>query len=134
MTTLQVQTQLSLDDLLNGLQQLPLDDLERVKRETILLYARQVTPNLPQVEADLLFNISQGIVPETTRTRCTKLTQKARQEGLTDAEQTELEALIDEIELLNAERMAHLVQLAQLRQLPLDQLMSELEIEPLSYE
>ena len=119
MTTIHVQTQLSLDDLLHGLRQLDLNGLERVERETALLRAQQLAPNLPQAEADLLLKINQGVVPTKTRTRCAALTAKARQGTITPNERAELMKLVDEIELRNAERMGHLTRLASLRQLPL---------------
>ena len=134
MTTIHVQTQLSLDDLLHGLRQLDLNGLERVERETALLRAQQLAPNLPQAEADLLFKINQGVVPTKTRTRCAALTAKARQGTITPNERAELMKLVDEIELRNAERMGHLTRLASLRQLPLDVLMQRLELGPLAYE
>ena len=133
MTTIQVQTQLSLTTLLNSLKQLTPDELKEVSKQTALLHARHLAPSLPQEEAELLLKINQGIIPEEIRARCATLTEKSRQGSITDEEKAELIVLVDQIELLNAKRIEYLVQLAQLRQITLSALMDELELKPLSY-
>ncbi len=133
MTTIQVETQLSLKTLLQGLTQLSLDELQAVSKQASLLRARHFAPSLPKEEAQLLLKINQGVVPEKTSIQCAVLSEKSRQGGITDEEQTQLNGLVDEIELLNAERIGYLVKLAQLRQTTLPALMDELEIKPLSY-
>ncbi len=131
--TIQVQTQLSLNALLNSLKQLTPNELHEVSKQTALLRARRLAPHLPKAEADLLLKINQGIIPEETRTRCAALTKKSRQGDLTDEEQAELMTLVDQIELLNVERIEYLAQLAQLRKTTLAALMDDLELKPLSY-
>ena len=134
MTTIQVETQLSLKTLLQGLTQLSLDELQAVSRQASLLRARHFAPSLPKEEAQLLLKINQGVIPEkTTVVQCATLSEKSRQGSITDEEQTQLNGLVDEIELLNAERIGYLVKLAQLRQTTLPALMDELEIKPFSY-
>jgi len=115
MTTIQVQTQLSLTTLLNSLKQLTPNELNEVSKQTALLRARRLAPNLPQKEAELLLKINQGIIPEETRARCATLTKKSRQGNLTDEEPSELITLVNQIELLNAKRIEYLAQLAHLR-------------------
>ncbi len=133
MTTIQVETQLPLKTLLQSLTQLSLDELQAVSKQASLLRARHFAPSLPKKEAQLLLKINQGVVPEETSVQCAALSEKSRQGSITDEEQRQLNALVDEIELLNAERIGYLVQLAQLRQTTLPALMDELEIKPLSY-
>ncbi|VAW42952.1 hypothetical protein MNBD_CHLOROFLEXI01-2494 [hydrothermal vent metagenome] len=132
MTTIQVQTQLSLKTLLNSLRQLTPNELNEVSKQTALLRARRLAPNLPQKEAELLLKINQGIIPEGTRARCAALTKKSRQGNLTDEEQSELMTLVNQIELLNAKRIEYLAQLASLRKTTLSELMDDLELKPLS--
>lgn len=133
MTTIEVQTQLSLTALLNSLKQLTPNELNEVSKQTALLRARHLAPSLPQQEAELLLKINQGIISEETRIRCAALSEKSRQGTLTDEEQSELAALVDQIELLNAKRIEYLAQLAQLRETTLADLMNDLELKPLSY-
>jgi hypothetical protein len=71
--------------------------------------------------------------PPKTQARCEKLTDKQRNSFLTSQEQDELAALIDEIEELNARRTGYILQLANLREVSLNELMQLLELKPLSY-
>jgi hypothetical protein len=134
MTTIQLQTQVSLEDLLNSLQQLNVKELEQVAHHTAVLKARQVVPSLSKEETELLLKMNQGVVPEEVRQRCGVLNAKARQGTITDQEHKELMNLVDQIELLNAERIGYLIRLAELRQMSLEEVMQALEIRPLSYE
>ena len=84
-------------------------------------------------ETQLLLKINQSVFPKNTGNQCAVLTEKSRHGSITDTEQIRLNELVNEIELLNAERIKYLVQLAQLRQMTLPSLMSKLEIKPLSY-
>ncbi len=77
----------------------------------------------------MLLNINQGIPAETQR-RYDVLIAKRRENVLTSAEYAELLRLTDEIEGLDAIRIANLAQLAHLRKMPLPVLMHELGIAP----
>lgn len=68
------------------------------------------------------------ILPEATQHRYTELIHKRQAETLTDAEYTELLELSARDEAIQAERLAALSDLAQLRQISLAQLMHELGI------
>lgn len=134
MTMIQMQTQVPLETLLHSLRQLNSGELEQVLERAALLRAQRRAPSLSKAESDLLLKINQGVVPAEVKERCTFLTQKSRQGNITTEEQIELTSLVDEIELLNAERMNYLIQLAQLRRTSLDDLLQTLEITPLHYE
>ena len=131
MTTIQLQ--LPFDALLSSLQQLNAEELAELAQHAARLGARRRAPSLSQAETDLLLKINQGIVPPETHRRCAELTKKQRARGLSDQEQAELMALVDEIELLNARRLGYLVELANIRQVSLDDLMASLQIKPLTY-
>lgn len=132
MTTIQLQTQISLNSLLEGLKQLNARELDEVVRQSALLRAQQVVPSLPHAEAALLLKINAGVVPPDLRKRWGELDGRYQQGTLTAAEREEHLQLLDQIELLNAERLGYLVQLAQLRQLTLDDLMAQLDFKPLA--
>jgi hypothetical protein len=132
MTTIQLQTQISLNSLLEGLKQLNARELDEVVRQSALLRAQQVVPSLPQAEAALLLKINAGVVPADLRMRWAELDGRYQQGTLTADEREEHLQLLDQIELLNAERLGYLVQLAQLRQLDLDDLMAQLDFKPLA--
>ncbi len=78
-------------------------------------------------EATLLREINRGLPAETWR-HYGELKEKRRAENLTPAEQAELIALSDRIEETNVRRMENVIQLARLRQISVDALMSDLGI------
>jgi hypothetical protein len=133
MTMIQIQTQVSLDTLMNSLKQLDLDELEQIAEYTARLRAQHRAPSLSKAESELWLKINQGVVPENVLKQCAVLTAKAHEGTITDDEHAELMALVNQIEMLNAERLGYLAQLAQLRQMPLEELMAAFEIKPLSY-
>jgi len=114
-------------EVLNGLAQLETSELEPLVEQIIALQARRRAPCLTKNEADLLQRINQGPPPEARR-RYAELTAKLHQETITSEEHQELLALIDQIELADAERMRHVIALAQLRQVSVDALLHQLGI------
>jgi hypothetical protein len=78
-------------------------------------------------ETDLLQQINQGL-PLTIHPRYEELNAKLHVETITPAEHEELLQLSDELEQADAERLRHLIALAQLRQVPIDTLMDQLGI------
>ena len=119
-------------EVLNGLARLETSDLAQLVEQVIALQARRRAPSMPKNEADLLQKINQGPAPEVRR-RYAELTAKLRAEAIMPEEHQELLQLIDQIELADAERMQHMVALAQLRQVSVDALMHQLGIRPPAY-
>jgi len=83
-------------------------------------------------EAELLKKVNEGF-PVDFWENYFQLIEKRQQEKLTLAEHTELIECADKIEKANALRMKYLVELAKLKNLDLDELMSDLEIRPKSH-
>lgn len=81
-------------------------------------------------EAQLLQKISKGL-SEKDWNRYHFLLKERKEERLSKSEYQELEKLIHKIELANVSRMKYLIQLAQLRNIPLRQLMIDLELRPI---
>lgn len=129
MSTVQVVSEVKIDlnKLLEGVAQLDLGELEQFAANVNTLVARRKAPNLPKREAELLQQINQG-APLETRQRYNLLNQKLLDETLTPAENRELATLIEQIERSDVERLARLIELAQLRGIPLDTLMEQLGI------
>lgn len=86
---------------------------------------------LREREAELLQQINLDISPEEWR-RFFQLIEQRDAELLTPEEYQELLNLTNAIESANARRMEHLVELSILRKVPLDELMEELGIQPMS--
>lgn len=84
---------------------------------------------MSQSEAELLQTINQGL-PESTQRRYDELRAKLRAETITPAEHQEFLVLVDLVEQADADRLQHLITLAQLRQVSLPTLMRQLGIQP----
>lgn len=132
MPTVEVRSQVSLDELLNGVAQLDTSELEHFISQVLTLRAKRIAPSLPKEEAGLLQKINQGLPPDVQQ-RYDELTAKRRAETLTPEEHQELLALIDHIERADAERVQALTELAQLRNVSVTTLMAELGIRPPAY-
>ena len=132
MATIQLQSQISLDALVSGVEQLSTPDLEWLTNQVLALRSKRRAPSLPRKEAELLQKINQGLSVEMQQ-RFNLLTAKRRAETLTSEEYQELLELVDEIELRDAKRVEYLAELAQLRNISLRMLMKQLGIRPPAY-
>jgi hypothetical protein len=132
MPTIQITAQVSTDQLLHGVESLPTEELEQFIAHVLALCARRKANHLDTPESRLLQLINRP-VPVTLQSRYDVLAQKQRANTLTADEHTELLQIIEQIEQFDAERVEHLVSLAQLRQVTLGQLMQDLGIQQPEY-
>jgi hypothetical protein len=121
------QIEIDLDDVLKSVAQLESKELEQVVNQFLALQARRRAASLSPAETDLLQRINQGL-PPAIRARYEELNAKLYEETITPAEHEEFLQLSDQIEQADAERLRHLIALAQLRQVSLDTLMDQLGI------
>ncbi len=82
---------------------------------------------MPKTEVELLQKISQRLPPEV-RKRYDELNAKLHEETITPEEHQELLQLVDRVELADAERLQHLIELARIRNVSVDTLMNQLEM------
>ncbi|MCI0457623.1 MAG: hypothetical protein L0Z62_11685 [Gemmataceae bacterium] len=129
MPTVQIQAQLSSEELLKAVQQLDLPDLEQFLAQVLTLWAQRQRPPLSAAEKKLLRKINEGL-PEGLSRRFSELRAKREEETLTPDEHKELLRLIDEVERRQAERVAAMVELAGRRSVSLEKLMTDLGIAP----
>lgn len=127
MPTVQVKSQVSLDELLNGVSQLETPELENFVSQVLTIRAQRVGSSLSKRESELLQKINQGLAPQEQQ-RYDELTFKRHEQSLTPKEHAELLELVEQIEQADAERAALLGTLAQLRRVPVKMLMKELGI------
>ncbi|MCW5924531.1 MAG: hypothetical protein KIS77_19595 [Saprospiraceae bacterium] len=85
--------------------------------------------SLSELELLKKINLDLGIAPKVWE-RYDYLNERLHEELLTEPEHQELIALIDVVETANVERLKYLIQLAKLRNVPVQQIMSELGIRP----
>jgi hypothetical protein len=123
---------MSITELLQAANQLNEPDLDQLVDQVLLLRAKRKANILSAAETELLLQINQG-VPTELHQQYQALRIKRDEETLTDEEYELLLELSDRIELLAAERAGSLVKLAELRQVPLEQLMDELGIKAPHY-
>lgn len=134
MPTVQVTSRIEIDfeEVLQGMARLQMQDLERFVDRAIALQAQRRAPSLPKQEAELLQKINQGL-PIAFRERYAELNDKLHEEAITPEEHQELLQLVDRIELADAERLRHLIELARIRNISVDALMRQLDIRRPAY-
>jgi hypothetical protein len=133
MATVQVQTQIPIENLLHGVEQLSLSDLENFVTQVMQIQAQRKAPTLTAEESELLLRINQGLSPDTWQ-QYEELKQKRREETLTEPEYQTLIVLSNQVEEANAKRVESLAKLAVLRNISLDKLMADLQITLQTYE
>ena len=123
----QVEAQLSTDELLRAVGRLPLPELEQFVQQVLALEAQRRTRPLPQAEAELLLMINEGL-PAAAAARFHELDGRRRAGLLTPPEQDELGQLAGRMEALDARRVEYLAELARVRRTTLPALMDTLGI------
>jgi len=130
MSSIQIKSSVSLEELIQGVTQLEGEELDAFIQQILAIRARRNAPNLEARESELLERINLGL-SAPSRERWEELEAKRRAERLSEEEQAELIELSDALEALNVQRLQYLSELALLRQTDLRTLMEELGITPL---
>jgi HPt (histidine-containing phosphotransfer) domain-containing protein len=131
MATVQFKSEISieLDQLLAGVAQLDTPDLEKLLIQVRHVLAHRKNPSLPTLEIELLQKINQTL-PDELQQQYNDLSAKMRSGAITPSEHQELLKLIDIVEKNDSDRLQHLIQLSQLRNISLPELMQQLDIHP----
>lgn len=127
MPVVQLKAELSFDQLINAVAQLPQPEFQKFLHTVDRIHPLHEEHRLSSHEADVLLKINQGI-PSAIQRRYDELIEKRDERTLTPEEYQELLELTDRIELLDAKRMEHIVELARLRRQPLHTLLEELGV------
>jgi len=129
MPTVQIEANLSSEHLLNAARQMSRRELSQFIEQVLALRARHEAPAPPAAESELLLKINQP-VPADLQRRYEELIARRDERTLSPEEHQELLRLTDQVELLEAERVRHLIELARLRNVSLDEQMRQLGMEP----
>jgi hypothetical protein len=129
MPTIQVDT----EQLLHAALQLPRSELDQFVTRLLVLRIQHDTPRLTQGEAELLLKINEDL-PPAVQQRLDELISKRQTQSLTPAEHQELIHLTEQSEKVDADRMQHLLGLAALRNVSLDEVMRQLGIHPVLHD
>lgn len=129
MPTIQIET----DQLLEAALQMPRDELETFVIRLFTLKATQEAPSLSEREAEILLQINQGL-PAAVQERLNELIDQRDARTISAKELRELKKLTDRVELLDAERLKLLTELAHLRGVPLRKLINQLGLTPVPHD
>lgn len=127
MPTIQIEAQLSDKELLKAVEQLSEPKLERFLTRILALRAQRRDSCLSQKESELLLKINHSI-PKDVLKRYEALIARRDEETLTRKEHAELLRLTRQVEGAEVERVRHLVELAKLRGVSLEELVEKLGI------
>jgi hypothetical protein len=120
--------QLNGSDLLEAVRKMAPEEFDAFLEQALSTRRnRPRTATLSAKESKLIKRINRGIPDELSR-RYARLSQKRSRRALTSAEHTELLKLTHQVETLDAERAAALLELAKLRRVPVRLLMKHLGI------
>jgi len=118
-----------LNQIFQSLTPLGLSELDQVMKKLIGLRRQRLSTVLTQTESDLLKKINTS-APAEIQKRFDNLLGKRDNETLSDNEYEELLELTRYTETLNVQRLEYLLELARLRNIPLDELIKQIELKP----
>ena len=123
----------TVSEILHNASRLEAKDLESLlKKIAILRIQRRGIPSVPHEEAKLLIQINKGF-PTTKWERLQFLDWKIETSELNEKEVAESLRLAAAYESYTVKRLHLLIKLAELRSMPLNDLMAQLEIRPVTH-
>jgi hypothetical protein len=117
----------SSEEIIRAVKRLPLPELEQLVDQVIAIRAERRAPHLTGDESDVLARINQSLSTET-RARMKELISRRDAEIISPSEIGELIEITDRLEIIHAERLSALAELATLRGLTFDEVISQLGI------
>ncbi|MCB9052200.1 MAG: STAS/SEC14 domain-containing protein [Lewinellaceae bacterium] len=127
MSSIQIKSSVTIEDLLQGVAQLEGKELDDFIQQVLSMSVRRKAGHLGERESELLELINESF-PAPVQQRFRELDEKRRAETLTEAEQEELIRINSEMEMQNVQRLKYLSELALLRKVSLRSLMEQLGI------
>ncbi len=121
--------ELDMNEILASLAQLTDSEFDAFAEQIIYLRAQRRAPHLSREEMALFEKINADI-SVAKRMRYNQLREKLEDETLAVEEHAELVVISDQLEMINAKRLEALIKLAEIRELPLDDLMDQLGLYP----
>ena len=125
MTPIRVEAQLTPEQLFKAIEQISPQDLDQLLTQVFTLWAQRQAPPLSALEKKLLRTINEGL-PEKLRLPYEELIARRDAKTLTPEQHKELLRLTEEVEELQAKRVAAMVQLARRRNNSLGKLLEDL--------
>lgn len=119
--------QLDLQSIIDGISNLETRDLESFAKAVNQILAHRKAPALSERETKLLLNINQGL-PSDLQEKYLELIEKSEKETLSEQEILKYQELASKAETIDVLRLQSLVELAQLRNISLEELLDQLNI------
>lgn len=119
--------------IISAAQTLPLDELEQLVSNVLAVRAERIAPHITGEEGSLLKNI-QKTLPKKNLLRIKKLQSLRDDDKLSQEGFAELAELIEKLEILHAERMKAVSDLAELRGVTLKAVMNQIGLKLPDYE
>ena len=114
-------------ELLKAVRQLAQDELDTFLEQALRLRNSATGAKLSVAESRLIKRINRGL-PESLSSRYSRLLRRRKNKRLTSDELAELQKLTNDVETMDAERAAALLELANLRRVPIRMLMQQMGI------
>jgi len=130
MATLEIPAVVSIDRLVDAIEQLPPAELGDLVRRVVAIQTRRGLPLLAEDEEQALLATIEQSLPPVPQRRLDNLRDKNRQGTLSPAEQAELLALVQQVERQDLARAEALVRLAQKRQTTVSSVLRDLGLDP----
>ncbi len=130
MSKVQIQTELDPKSLIAGLTNFKIAELEAFARELNGLIYRKKSSDQSFRERSLLSQINRTVLDKKKREHYLELADKLEAETISKKEHQEYMTLAAEEEEIRNERARLLIELSQLRNIPLAQLMEEIGLKP----
>jgi hypothetical protein len=127
MPVIHVDAQVSPEQLLKAVEQMPSTELDAFVTQIMALQARRGASNLTPREPELMLRIHQALPMELQR-RFDELVEKRQSGEISESELGELIAITDRSEEMEADRIHALADMAELRNTTVPALMHVLEI------
>ena len=121
------QVDLAIEDVLVGVADLETSELEQFLQKIGRLVARRKSPSVSDRETVLLKAINKA-TPLALQNSYEVLSKKLHEETISESEHAELLAIIDKLEAKKVERLQNLIELSHLRNVPLNDLMKNLNL------
>lgn len=117
-------------ELLANAAKMGVQELEALMRELNGVLSRKKNKDKKHREKELLRLINETVLDKEKRERYWMLSLQLEEGAISAEEHREFMQLAEEEELLRNKRVAYLVELSQLRNLPLSQVMEEMGLKP----
>jgi hypothetical protein len=130
MSKIQIQSEIDTQSLLTGVSEMPVQELESFVRELNALITRKKTKDIAHREKILISKINRTVLEKSKAETYQKLILQSETVAISIEDNNRLLELVTEEENLRNERLKYLIELAQLRNIPVIQLMNNLGIVP----